>query len=70
MYVGLQVFPRAEERLNLQDHNELALLARRIEAPCLLLESNSEIRWNSDGTLQTVNVRVADANGGVKPWQP
>jgi hypothetical protein len=70
LFSGLQVFPRAAERLNLQDQSELAILARRIETPCLLLEPNSEIQWSTAGNLSASGVRVADANGEIQDWQP
>ena len=70
LYRGLQLFPRADERLNLQDPCELAILAQRLPSRCLLLDQHSEVAWTAAGELSVAQVRMIDDQGEVQEWTP
>lgn len=70
LYRGLQLFPRAAERLNLADPCELAILAQRLPNRCLLLDQHSEIMWSANGDLSVAHVRMIDAQGEILEWTP
>ncbi|MBL8891887.1 MAG: hypothetical protein JNL67_18065 [Planctomycetaceae bacterium] len=70
LFTGVQVFPRANQRLSLHDSCELGLLARRLKCQCLLLDERSEIGWSADGHPYANHVRYVDENGEVQEWKP
>ena len=68
LYNGLQLFPRAAERLQTADKIEMALLARRITDPCLLLNQTSELEWNADRLANVSGVRIVREDGEPAEW--
>lgn len=70
LFTGAQVFPRANQRLQLHDQRELGLLARRMTGQCLLLNERSEITWSSSGEMHAANVLCVDDLGQIKEWTP
>lgn len=70
LFTGVQLFPRANERLRVQDPRELGLLARRLTGQCLLLDERSEIGWSVDGLLYANHVRCVDEVGETREWNP
>ena len=70
LFSGMQLFPRAAERLNLQDVCELTLLARRMDGECLVLDAHSQLEWTAHGRLNVENVRHVTSNGEVQEWRP
>ncbi|MDP1560769.1 MAG: hypothetical protein Q8M16_05175 [Pirellulaceae bacterium] len=70
LFTGAQVFPRANQRLQLHDQRELGLLARRMTSQCLLLNERSEINWSASGELHATDVLYADDLGQIKEWTP
>ena len=70
LYTNLQLFPRADERLKINDRIEMALLAQRIAEPCLLLDHSSELEWDNERLTNCAGVRVLQEDGLVVEWKP
>ena len=68
LFSGIQLFPRARQRLQLHDPCELGLLARRMTSRCLLMNERSEISWSSDNQLQATDVLTITDLGETKEW--
>jgi hypothetical protein len=69
-FSGLQLFPRARDRLDWSDRVELALLSRRIKGRCLLLDRDSELEWSSSRLTRASGVRALTSEGLIEEWQP
>jgi hypothetical protein len=70
LYTNLQLFPRADERLKVNDRIEMALLAQRVAEPCLLLDSASELEWDGERLTNCAGVRILQEDGVVVEWKP
>lgn len=70
LFTGVQVFPRANQRLLVHDPRELGLLARRLTGQCLLLDERSEIGWSVAGVLYSNHVRYVNEIGETREWKP
>ncbi|MBX3418496.1 MAG: hypothetical protein KF851_12900 [Pirellulaceae bacterium] len=69
-YRGVQVFPRAEQRLDLHQPVEMAMLAGRIVSRSLVMDNESELEWSGKKLIHAVNVREISADGLLKEWRP
>ncbi len=70
LFINLQLFPRADERLKTDDRIEMALLAQRVAEPCLLLNQASELEWDGERLMNFSGVRVLQKDGEVVEWNP
>jgi hypothetical protein len=70
LYTNLQLFPRADERLKVNDRIEMALLAQRVAEPCLLLDHASELEWDGERLVNCAGVRFLQEDGVVVEWKP
>jgi hypothetical protein len=65
-YRGMLVFPRCQERLNLKNRVEMALLARRFgDDLCLALDHDSWLEWSAEKLSRSENVQCIQVDGRV-----
>lgn len=68
---SLVLFPRGDQRLNLQDPLEVALLARRFaNDTCLVLTAESVLEWSPRDLRRVAHVRQLLPDGSVREWHP
>jgi hypothetical protein len=69
-YQGLQVFPRAEQRLHLHNPVEMALLAGRVACRSLVFSQESELEWSNKKLIHLGDVREIGTDGLLKEFKP
>lgn len=68
LFTGVQLFPRATQRLQVHDPREMGLLARRMTGQCLLLNEQSEIGWTAAGEMHKAHVQSINDLGEIQEW--
>lgn len=67
---GLQLFPKAQQRLDLHNPIEMALVAGRVPDRPLILDSDSEIEWTGKRMVHAQGIHEIGTDGLLREFKP